>query len=223
MTVPHFSGITFSDPRELLFIGLMIAALSVGVGILLAPLLGAVFGRKFFNLYNPNRRFHRPQPMYSIPAAQRARGSYEEALHGYEKIASEYPGELLPYVEMINIAIVDLHDEKRAGNYLKKGLAKARNADDKKMLKGLYEAIVSRLQHEPDWLIKERARMLIPPDYRKRRLEGNADQGGIAEADAFVDTRSKIPFVKRKPAAAVSRKPRSSVPRDRNGGGAQVK
>lgn len=82
--------------------------------IIIAFPLAELIAEPTGNLFWPSDRFDRPQPAYSIPQSKRARGLYEEAMAGFEKLAEEHPQEVQPYVEMIDIAIVNLHDPLRA-------------------------------------------------------------------------------------------------------------
>lgn len=98
------------------------------------------------NLFYPDARFDRPQPMYGIPESQRKKGIYEEAMAGFEKIAAEYPDEIRPYIEMIDIAIVELKDTERANAIYCRGIAVLKRGEDKEVLARMYRAIRSRLK-----------------------------------------------------------------------------
>jgi len=69
--------------------------------------------------------------VYGIPRAKRANGLYEEAIADLEKIALEYPEELQPYVEIIDIAIVNLKDPERARQTYQRGLSVLKNEEAK--------------------------------------------------------------------------------------------
>ena len=187
------------------------AVLVVGAVVLAAPLARLAAGPSG-RLFWPGKRLSRPLPMYGIPASRRAKGLYEEAMSGYEKIAEEYPGELKPYVEMIDISVVNLRDGERARSIYHRGLGALRKAD-KAALARVYEATVTRLQPEPEWVSEERARALAPPDLKGRgpveEPDGRAARrfhaggtGGYEGSDGpqYVDTRRKVPYVKKEPA-----------------------
>jgi len=106
-----------------------------------ARLLAEPFGKLFWSA----AEFDRPQPMYSISAAKRKKGLYEEAMAGFEEIARKYPRELKPYIDMIDIAIVDLHDGERANAIYQRGIARLKRTEDKEALAKMYRAIRSRL------------------------------------------------------------------------------
>jgi len=203
----------------------VVVPVSIFIGIKVAPYFGDILGGLFVGLIYPNRYFDRPQPMYSIPAAKRAKGLYEEAIIGYLQLAVDYPDELQPYIEVINIAIVDLRDEERARFFLQKGLTDLKNPDDQKTLSLVFETILTRLQPEPEWLTQERARTLVPPDARVRRSMAEPDgwktqrfhAGGSRQCDGpdasgYVDTRMKICFRKRKQVDPIPRKSKLSQP-----------
>lgn len=98
------------------------------------------------NLFWPGKHFDRRQPMYGAPRTKRARGDYEEAMAGFEQIASDYPGELQAYVEMIEIAIVNLKDADRANTIYQRGVAAMKSQESKEKLAGMYSAVRSRLR-----------------------------------------------------------------------------
>jgi len=149
--------------------------LAVFVGVNVAPGIGEFFGSRFCGWLYPTDRFNRPQPMYGVPAAQRARGLYEEAIAGYEKIAEDYPGEVKPYIEMIDIAVVNLEDRDMAKAILYRGLDVLKREQDRKVLSRAAKSIISRLDPEPDWVIEQDQRHFTPPDL--------SDQGPVAEPD----------------------------------------
>lgn len=119
----------------------MIVIGAIIVAFPLARLLSEPAGELFYS----NRRSSRPAPMYSIQEAKRAKGLYEEAISGFEEIAKEYPDEVKPYIEMIDIAIVNLQDPDRANEIYKLGISLLNNIEDKEALASMYRAIRSRL------------------------------------------------------------------------------
>ena len=87
--------------------------------------------------------------MYSIPESKRARGMYEEAIAGFDRIAADYPDEVKPYIEMINISIVNLKDPDRANEIFQRGVSILRKDRDKEVLATMYGAIRTRLDAKP--------------------------------------------------------------------------
>jgi tetratricopeptide (TPR) repeat protein len=122
------------------FAGIITGAIIVGFP--LARLVAESSGGLFW----PNRRFDRPQPMYGAPRSMRARGQYEEAMAGFEEMIEEYPQETQAYVEMIDIAIVDLNDAERANRIYQRGMSTLKDEDSKGALAQMYSAIRSRLR-----------------------------------------------------------------------------
>lgn len=139
------SGGWIAVPRLLLGMLCLVTA-----AVLLAPLLARLIAEPFGNLFNPSERFDRPQPMYSVPQGQRAKGLFEEAMAGFEQIAREYPDEVQPYIEMIDIAIVNLQDQTRAAAVYQRGLAQLPKPGDRAVLTRMYDAIRSRLNPHPN-------------------------------------------------------------------------
>jgi hypothetical protein len=147
-------------------------ALAIGTGLLLGAgdIFGMLFGFVFFlvaaifvagpiarllaepmgGLLWPKRYYDKPQPIYGIPQSKRAKGLPEEALAEYEKIAAANPGEVRPYVEMIDIAIVDFKDAERANALYQRGLACLPKPEDKDALARAYAATRTRLDPKPN-------------------------------------------------------------------------
>ena len=123
----------------------------VGVGLvvvgsaILAPSLARLIAEPMGNFLHPGDTSSRKRPMYSIPETKRARGYYEEAIAGFEKIAEEYPGEVKPWISIIDISIRDLSDPDRAQSAFHRGLVTLKSEKDRQVLTTMYEAIRSRL------------------------------------------------------------------------------
>ena len=124
------------------------AAFIMGAVIVAAP-LAELIAEPAGNLFWPSARYDRPQPAYSIPQSKRARGLYEEAMAGFEEIAGEHPQEVQPYVEMIDIAIVNLHGPERAKAILQRGFFILKKDEDREALVRMYCAITTRLNSRP--------------------------------------------------------------------------
>jgi tetratricopeptide (TPR) repeat protein len=133
------------SPLQGIAAGLFGCAGVLMAAIILARPLARLFAESSGLLFWPDQHFDRAQPLYSIPQSKRAQGLYEEAMAGFEKIAEEYPGELQPYVELIDVAIVHLRDPGRANEIYQRGLARLTTDDDKEALARTYRALLSRL------------------------------------------------------------------------------
>ena len=94
---------------------------------------------------------------------------------GFEDIAREFPGDVKPYIEMIDMAVVNLRDGERARMIFYKGLAELEKEEDKDALKQMFEATMTRLEPEPEWLEEEGRRTLTAPDL--------SDQAPVKEPD----------------------------------------
>ena len=81
------------------------------------------------SLFYPGTCYERPQPMYGIPESKRKKGLYEEAMADFEKIANDYPHELKPYIDMMDISIVDLKDAERANAIYQRGISALKNEE----------------------------------------------------------------------------------------------
>jgi hypothetical protein len=117
--------------------------------VVLARPLARLIAEPFGAIYWPGKRFTRPQPIYGIPESQRAKGLYEEAMAGFERIAEDYPSEVRPYVEMMDMCIVNLKDPRRANAVYQRGVARLEKDEDKEALARMYSAIRTRLNARP--------------------------------------------------------------------------
>lgn len=120
----------------------------VGAIIIASP-LARLLAEPTGNLFWPSQCFKRPQPMYSIPQSKRAKGLYEEAIMGFEKIAADYPDEVQPYIEIIDIVIVNLNDPGRARKIYQRGMSLLKKDIDRELLTRMYGAILTRLNARP--------------------------------------------------------------------------
>lgn len=134
LLLAFLSGYSFAAPLLILL-----------AALILARPIARLLAESSTALFLPNDHFERPLPMYGIPQARRKEGLPEEALAGFAKIAEEYPDEVQPWIEMIDVAIVDLHDAGRAEQFYREGLSKLADPDSRDELTGMYEAIRSRL------------------------------------------------------------------------------
>lgn len=87
-------------------------------------------------------------PLYSIPETKRTSGLYEEAIAGYAKIAADYPQEMRPYLEMMDIAIVELHDTERAEQIFQQARSIFTKPEDREILEKKYAWILECLDEE---------------------------------------------------------------------------
>ena len=68
---------------------------------------------------------------------------------GFEGIAAEHPNEVKPYIEMIDIAIVNLKDPERANRIFQRGFCVLKKDENKEVLARMYGAIRTRLNAKP--------------------------------------------------------------------------
>ena len=129
-----------ATPRLLMGMACLVGA----AGIIALPFARLIAGPAAHFLF-PGMRFSRPQPMYSVPKSMRARGMYEDAMMALGEIAQEYPGEPQTYMEMIDIAIVELGDAERAAAIYEQGMSTVKKEQDREVLTGKYHALQTRL------------------------------------------------------------------------------
>ena len=122
--------------------------------LFLAGPIARIVAEPLGSLLWPKRYYDKPQPMYGIPESRRIRGLPEEALAEYEKIAAAHPGEVRPWLDMIDIALTDLHDPERANALFQRGLAALSAPDAKDHLARVYAALRDRPGPRPGRILK---------------------------------------------------------------------
>ena len=166
------------EPVQDLAVALFGLAFMVAAALVFAsPLARVFFGEPMATLFYPAEHFDGPQPMYSIPESKRKSGLFEEALAGYGKIAGLYPGEVRPYLAMMEIAIVDLKDPERGARIYEKGMSLLTKPEDQQALAAFYIAHCSRLAGPPEWLKQAQEKLIAP-----KRPEGGPPSGQTEEA-----------------------------------------
>jgi len=138
--------------------------MTIGVAIVMVPLAGLlaepIGGLVFFQ----GRHRDKPGPIYSMAQAMRSAGRYQEALAEYERMTREFLGEVKPYVEMIDIAVVNLKDGPLAESIFHKGMvAFEKREEARKRLQARYKEIRSRLDRRTDL-----PESIVPADQRDR-------------------------------------------------------
>jgi hypothetical protein len=191
--------------------GLVIAVTAFGIylGFSIGPLIGDFVGSVFGRMFYPSEEFDEPVPMYSIPASRRSKGDLEGALRGYEEIAAKYPNETLPYEQMMEIAIVDLHDGERARSILHRAFSLFPDPEMRQNFQRFFDANITRLQDKPQWLKEQEERTITPPDLsnaprvfepdsatQARFHAGGEGRHGAVEDKAYEEKRRKIAYKK---------------------------
>lgn len=93
----------------------------------------------------------KPKPIYGIPRSLAAKGRYEKAEREYEEIIQEFPNEVKPHIEMINIAIVRLNNAELAERLYQRGMGLLQDPDDWETLARNYAAIRTRLKRSDEY------------------------------------------------------------------------
>lgn len=123
----------------------------LAAGVLVAFPLAGMFAKPWGGMFFPEDRYTRPLPLYSLAEAKVRKMQFEDAMATYEQIAEDYPEEVKPYIDMIDIAIVHLKDAKRAEQIYRLGIDRLRNSDDQDVLARMYRGIRSRIESGPAW------------------------------------------------------------------------
>jgi tetratricopeptide (TPR) repeat protein len=118
--------ISTEDAGLSIAIGVVTMLFAMGFGILAAIIIAPTIARGFvgwlYDRFSYSEKYDRPAPMYSIPQGLRKNRRFEEAIEAYEQIAEDYPDELKPYLEMMDIALGELKDPDRAELIYQQGL-----------------------------------------------------------------------------------------------------
>ena len=99
-----------------------------------APQIARAFADWVFELFSASEKFDGPQPMYGKPMALRMSRQYEEAMQAYEELAADYPEELKPHLEMIEVALRELKDPGRAELIYQNALLLFEDEKDRELL-----------------------------------------------------------------------------------------
>ena len=123
------------------------ACLITGAIILAIP-LARLLAQPATGLFFPNEHFDRPQPIYGIPRTRRGKGLFEEAITEYEKLVEEYPEEIEAWIEMMEVAAIDLRDADRADEILDRSLGAVESESERAKLKETRARMRDRVRAE---------------------------------------------------------------------------
>jgi hypothetical protein len=79
-----------------------------------------------------------------------AKGLYAEAEQEYEKIIREFPDEIKPHIDMLNIAIVRMNNPELAEQIFQRGMSLLKNPDSRQVLSTSYASIRTQLKMPED-------------------------------------------------------------------------
>jgi hypothetical protein len=122
-------------------------AVFVVAGIIMGMPLARLVAEFLGNLVYTSEHYGKPQPVYGIPEANRLKGLYQEAYDGFQKLSEEHPQELKAYIEMIDIAIVDLKNPDLASSAYDRGMESLKKEEAKELLSKRYRAIAAAMDH----------------------------------------------------------------------------
>jgi len=117
------------------------SALLILAGVILASPLAELFSQSAGNLFFPANRNTQPSPMYSIGEAKIRQGRYHEALEYYQQIAKDYPAEVEPHIQLMNLAFTYLGDRELGDSFYRAGLDQMKSERTKAMLTRMYEGL----------------------------------------------------------------------------------
>lgn len=113
---------------------------SITMGMPMARVVAEFLG----NLVYTSEHYSKPQPVYGIPEAKRLKGLFQESFEGYQKLSQEHPQELRAYIEMIDIALVEMKNPDLASSVYHCGMEVLEGQEAKEVLTRKYEEFVAR-------------------------------------------------------------------------------
>ncbi|MDD5521188.1 MAG: tetratricopeptide repeat protein [Kiritimatiellae bacterium] len=138
--------------------------------VLIAPDIAGFLAGCFGNIFRSSLK-GKPMPIYGIPESLVAKGKYAEAEQEYEKIIQEFPNEVKPHVDMINIAVRWLNDDELAEKLFQRGMSLLKNHEDRETLSVTYANIRTRLKTQANTRIETISSEKL--DETRKRLEEN--------------------------------------------------
>lgn len=109
-------------------------SLLVLAAVVVAPSIARALVDKVVDFFMFSEKFDRPQPMCGRAKALHKSRQYDEAMKAYQDIAENYPDELKPHLEMIDIALRDLNDQQLAESIYQESLLMFEGAEDRERL-----------------------------------------------------------------------------------------
>jgi tetratricopeptide (TPR) repeat protein len=113
----------------------------VAAAVIMGPLIAELFAKPAGSIHysGEDAGSANPQPYYDIAEKYRAQGRSDAAMNEYKKIAWQFPKELKPHIDMIDIAVADLHDQDLAEEIFRKALSVIEDDKDRNTLKEMYD------------------------------------------------------------------------------------
>ena len=109
-----------------------------------------IISQSFVDFLFGYNRIRPPEPRYGIPEFQQEWGHFEESILEYEKITINFPEELKPWSNMLEIVMLKLKDPKRGTEIYHKGIAKLKDEENRKELTIIYLAHCTQIGFEPE-------------------------------------------------------------------------
>lgn len=112
---------------------------------LIGPDIASYPASLLMHMLYPMREGER-RPVYGIPQSLMARGRYVEAEEEYEKIIQEFPNEVTPHIDMLNIAVMRLNNAELAEQIFQRGMTLLKQPAARETLSREYDRIRGRLK-----------------------------------------------------------------------------
>lgn len=124
-------GLGSGDPISP-FAGLLIMmGCIVLVAVIHSGMIARLMAKIILPLFYPSVHDDHPMPIYSIPCGKRKMGLHDEAMMEYEKIILEHPLEHQPYLDMMEIAAVDMRSPELLEAIYERGMLALKNKDQR--------------------------------------------------------------------------------------------
>ncbi len=124
----------------------------VGAIILVPALSSRVGGSVVGSLFSSAAGGRAHLPPYSQAEALVKQGHYKEALAKFQQIATDFPDELRPWLEMISVAVQQLGDLDAAFEFYSQARDHFQDPETRRRLLENYKALKSLKEDKPEWL-----------------------------------------------------------------------
>ncbi len=145
--------------------GLLLAYAVVITGaVFLAPLIAQKAASPVARLLYAGERRRKPEAGLSVPQAHRKFRRHDKALEALEEVVAEAPDCLEAWVEMVDIAVTELHDHDRARGYVRRGRLALPSADAREALSRAFQVLSERARAAETTTSSDQPRVLEFPD-----------------------------------------------------------
>jgi tetratricopeptide (TPR) repeat protein len=117
------------------------SALLILAAIIVGPALAELFSTSSGNLFYPQTYNKKPAPRYSVGEALVRQGRYHAAIDFYKELASDYPEEAEPYIQLMNIAFAYLGENELGESFYREGVSRLKSPKAINKLNIMYQGL----------------------------------------------------------------------------------